>query len=483
MKIERHGATAATVEASSEIGARRWLMLAAILIGTFMVALDFFIVNVAVPSLQDDLHAGRSAIEWIVAGYGLALAAGLITGGRLGDIHGLRRLFMIGLALFTLASAACGLAPSTEILIAARLAQGLAAALMMPQVLAIVGLAYHGADRMRAFAVYGTVLGLGSVCGQLIGGLLIEADPAGLGWRTCFLVNIPLGIVALAMVRRYVPAYRGDGASRLDLPGAALVTLGLVAAILPLIEGRELGWPAWTWIVLGAAVVLLAAFALHQHRAALRGHAPLVHPYLFRERAFTAGLFACLVFYAGVASYFLVLALYLQQGRGLSPLEAGAVFTVMAVGYFATTNLSGRVVRRLGRQTLALGALIMVAGLGLQAWAVLDGRAGESALALLPGLAIDGAGMGLVMAPMSAMILADVSRHYAGAAAGVLATAQQVANALGVAVIGIVFYGALGIQGARAAFAPAFADSLVLLMVLSAAVAALVQFLPRRRRA
>lgn len=155
----------------------------------------------------------------------------------------------------------------------------------------------------------------------------------------------------------------------------------------------------------------------------------------------------------------------------------------MAVGYFATTNLSGRVVRRLGRQTLALGALIMMAGLGLQAWAVLDGRAGESALALLPGLAIDGAGMGLVMAPMSAMILADVSRHYAGAAAGVLATAQQVANALGVAVIGIVFYGALGIQGARAAFAPAFADSLVLLMVLSAAVAALVQFLPRRRRA
>lgn len=263
MKIERHGATAATVEASSEIGARRWLMLAAILIGTFMVALDFFIVNVAVPSLQDDLHAGRSAIEWIVAGYGLALAAGLITGGRLGDIHGLRRLFMIGLALFTLASAACGLAPSTEILIAARVAQGLAAALMMPQVLAIVGLAYHGADRMRAFAVYGTVLGLGSVCGQLIGGLLIEADPAGLGWRTCFLVNIPLGIVALAMVRRYVPAYRGDGASRLDLPGAALVTLGLVAAILPLIEGRELGWPAWIWIVLGAAVVLLAAFALH----------------------------------------------------------------------------------------------------------------------------------------------------------------------------------------------------------------------------
>lgn len=487
MAIEHQGLTieAAGLSTSSSAasrfsgGAHRWLMLVAVLIGSFMVTLDFFIVNVSIPSLQADLLAGRSDIEWIIAGYGIALAAGLITGGRLGDLYGLRRMFTYGLIDFTIASAICGLAPDPAILIAARVAQGLASALMLPQVLAIIGVAYRGSDRMKAFAIYGTALGLGSVCGQLIGGLLIAANPMDLGWRSCFLVNIPMGLIALGMVRRYVPAFRSEGASRLDLTGAALVAAGLVATVLPLIEGGERGWPVWTWIVLAMAAVLLAVFAQHQRRLAKDGQAPLVHPYLFRERAFTAGLFACLVFYAGVASYFLVLALYLQQGRGLSPLDAGAVFTMMAVGYFATTNLAPRLVRRLGRQTLAIGALTMVAGLGLQAWAVLD-QPGDI-MALLPGLLIDGAGMGLVMAPMSAMILADVSPHYAGAAAGVLATAQQVASAIGVALIGLVFYGSLSADEAGAGFAPAFTDSLAFLIVLSVAVAALVQFLPRRK--
>jgi len=267
-----------------------WVMLS----GTFLVVLDFFIVNVALPSMQRELQASAGTLQLVVAGYGLATAAGLITGGRLGDLFGRRRMFMLGLLLFTLASAACGLAPNAELLVAARVLQGLAGALLQPQVLAMIGLAYTGEDRARAFAAYGLTLGLGATLGQLVGGLLIHADLAGLGWRSCFLINVPIGLLALTLAPRVIAPLANSGNSRLDLVGMLLVAAGSAAVVLPLVEGREQGWPLWSWLCLAAALPLLAAFAHQQRRLAVRGGAPLVAPVLLANGRFGMGLLTTL---------------------------------------------------------------------------------------------------------------------------------------------------------------------------------------------
>ncbi|HZE05975.1 MAG TPA: MFS transporter, partial [Solirubrobacteraceae bacterium] len=256
----------------------RWAPLPVILAGTFMVVLDFFIVNVALPSMQAGMHASDSSIEWVVAGYGLTTAVLLITGARLGDLWGRRRVFTLGLALFTASSAACGLAATPQLLVAARLAQGAAGALLMPNVLAIIGVLYAGGDRARALAAYGMVMGLAAVSGQLIGGLLVQADPGGLGWRSCFLINVPVGLAALAVAPRLIPESRTAAGGSLDIAGTALATLGLTAIVLPLVEGRAHGWPLWTWLSLAAAPVLLAGFAVQQRRRAAGGGSPLLPP-------------------------------------------------------------------------------------------------------------------------------------------------------------------------------------------------------------
>jgi len=460
-------------------GVRHWLALPIILAGTFMVILDFFIVNVAIPSLQREMHASVAAIQFVVAGYGLGLAAGLITAGRLGDLYGRRRLFALGLALFTLTSAASGLAPTPELLVLARVAQGLAAALLSPQVLALLGLVYTGAERARAFILYGVTLGLAAASGQLIGGLLIQADVAGLGWRACFLINVPLGGAALLLTPRLIPESRAEGRERLDLVGAMLVTLGVVALVLPLIEGRAQGWPLWTWLCLAATAPLLLAFGAYQRRLAAHGRAPLIDPALCGERSFTLGLLTVLVFYAGVASFFLVLALYLQQGRGLAPLASGVTFTTLALGFCATSLGGGRLIRRLGRQALAVGALGMAAGLALLGVTVAHVGVGGPVALLAPALLVYGAGMGLVMAPLISTVVAGLPPRHAGAAAGMLTTMQQVGNALGVALIGLIFYGALGHAALRDAYPRAFNASLLYLIALAVAVAVLIQLLPR----
>jgi EmrB/QacA subfamily drug resistance transporter len=454
----------------------KWALMPVVLAGVAMVVLDFFIVNVAMPTMQSDLDAGASAIQWVIASYGLAFAAALITGGRLGDQFGRRRMFTLGLALFIVTSAACGVAPSAAALVAARAAQGLASALLMPQVLAILGVAYEGADRLKALTAYAMTLGVAAVSGQLIGGVLIQLDLAGLDWRSCFLVNVPVGLAALAFVRRTVPESRG-GDTRLDLFGADLVTLGLIAILVPLIEGREHGWPAWTWASFAAGALLLAVFAIYQRRVAVRGGTPLVHPELFAERAFTAGLATIVVFYATVASFFLVLALELQEGRGLDALDSGLVFAFEGLGFLATTMTAGALVARFGRQVLAAGALIRAVAL-LALYAVV-GAHGSIAL-IAATLVLDGAGMGLVMGPIITTVVTNVAPRHAGAASGVLASVQQVGIAFGVALIGVVFFGALD---AGHAVPEAFRTSLLWLAAGSVAVAALIQALPRGGRA
>jgi EmrB/QacA subfamily drug resistance transporter len=451
-----------------------------LLAGVFITTLDVFIVNVAIPDTQAELHAGNSAMQWVVAGFGLALGSGLITAGRLGDMFGRRRLYVIGLSLFMLASLACGLAPNIGALLAGRVVQGAASAITLPQAMGIMNVVFTGARRTRAFTGYGLAMGLAAVFGQLIGGALIRADIADMGWRSIYLINVPVCLAAVVAARR-IPESRSTVRTRLDLPGVALVITAIVAVVLPLVEGRAYGWPAWTWASFVAAAALIATFVTYQRRVHRKGGAPLIDPDLFRERAFAAGSLVSLVYLFANGSFFLVLALYLQDGHGLTPLASGGVFTALGAGYFATSMRAGRIAAKLGRQILALGMLLQITGFLLTALIATHigptGGIGWLVLGLIP----IGAGMGLVIVPLAPLVLTAVQPRHAAAGSGVLSTAQQVGNAIGVALVGIVFYARL--DGTPHGFAHAFAASLLLLGAFCAVAALLVQLLPGRPKA
>lgn len=456
---------------------RPWAALAVLMAGTFMIVLDFFIVNVALPSMQSDLQASASAVEWVVAGYGLTFATCLITAGRIGDLVGRRRAFSIGLGLFTLTSVACGLAPTPQLLIVGRLLQGVAAALISPNVLAIIGVIYQGAERVRALTVYGMVMGFAAAGAQLIGGALVQADLLGLGWRTVFLINVPVGLAGVLLAAMHLPESRSSNA-RVDVVGTLLITTGLAALLLPLVNGREQGYPAWTWVSFGLAAVILATFIEQQMRLSRRGGSPLLELGLFRERSFSAGLLIQLAFWSGMASFFVVLALYLQQGRGLNALQAGLVFTILAGAYLVTSLRAPRLTLRYGRRLIVVGALVQAAGYALLMAGVDLASEPIWIVEVAPGLLLTGAGMGLCITPLVATVLSNVPVQYAGAASGTLSTVQQLGNALGVAIIGIVFFGRLS-NGYSAAFEVALAEFTVLLLL----VAAMSRLLPRASRA
>lgn len=450
-----------------------WVMSAA----AFVVVLDFFIVNVALPSLRADLGASVGGLEWVVASYALALAAALVAGGRLGDRYGRRRVFFVGVAAFTVASAACGISPSTTTLVAGRIGQGLAAALVTPQILAIIGTVYDGPARVRALGVYSTVMGLAAVSGQLIGGALIALDLAGLGWRVCFLVNVPIGIVTLALTVRWVPESRVAHARRPDLAGSVLLALGLVALLLPLVEGRQQGWPAWTWACGVGAAVLAVAFVAQQRALGRRGEAPLIDRALVRSGAFRVGLSAQLALWCGQASFFVVLAVYLQEGRGLDALPAGGVFTVLAVAYVVAAALAPRGLARFGRAWVVEGGCLLALGHGSLALGVHAVGSDGSLWALVPGLVLVGAGMGICIPGVMGLALAQVGADQAGSAGGIFSTVQNVGNAVGVAVIGVVFFG--GVDGG---YGHAFGAAELGLCLVGVAVAGLALAWPRRER-
>jgi EmrB/QacA subfamily drug resistance transporter len=456
------------------LAGNRWSALAVLMMGTFMFVLDFFIVNVALPAIQQGLGAGESAIEWVVAGYAISTAVLLVTGGRLGDQFGRRRVFAIGMALFVATSAACALAPDPAVLVGARVAQGVGAALMAPNILSILGVVYTGPARVRAISVYGMVMGLAATSGQLIGGILIRTDLAGLGWRTIFWINVPLGAAALLASPRLIPESRDGQGSRLDLVGVTLITACLVAVVLPLVDGRQAGWPAWSWIALGAALPLAAAFVLHQRRKADRGEAPLLNPRVFSAWPLRAGLLTQAVFWCQQAASYLVLGLYLQQGRGLSALSAGAVFTFLAAGYLITSFRAPALTLRFGRRVIAAGAVI--AAVGDLALYLATAHGGTVAW-LFPGLLLLGAGQGLCITPLTTTVLSHADPATAGSVSGALSTAQQVGNSIGVAVTGVLFFGTLA-HG----YGLAFERSVLQMAALLLAVAALTSLMPGRRR-
>ncbi len=438
--------TAEQIEARAD--ARRWLTLALVLCGTFMTLFDLFVINVAIPTMQRDLRANFAQIQFVIAGYALAYATTLITGGRLGDIYGRKRLFMLGMAGFTVASALCGLAPAPSFLIAARVLQGLAAAAMTPQVLAIIQVTFPPTDRGRALGIYGAVLGVGGLAGQVLGGLLIRADLFGLSWRPVFLVNLPVGIVALIAARSLLAESRSATAPRLDPGGVAILTGGLFLLTFPLVEGRDAGWPAWTWACLLASVPVIGSFVLFERRVTARGGTPLVVLRLFRSRPFVAGLCAILLFNAGTAAFFFTLALYLQVGLHFSALAAGLTLGPGAIGFFVGATLGVRLIPRLGSRLVAGGYALTSLTMAASALVVL--RAPETPPLPLMALIflIQGFGAGSAAPAVIGLVLAGIARDDVGSASGVLVTFQQIGTAMGVAVIGVVLFGVLAAHAA-----------------------------------
>ena len=444
-------ATAGPGRAPGSADPRRWVALAVVLIAGFMQLVDISIVNVAIPSIQRDLDATYADIQWVLAGYQLAFAVMLITGGRLGDIFGRKRLFMIGMAGFTLASALCGLAQTPDMLIASRILQGLFGAIMFPQVLSIIQVTFPPQERATAFGLFGATIGLATITGPLVGGLLIQADLFGLEWRPIFLVNLPIGIAALAVAARFLVESKAPRALRLDPVGVVVVTAGLLLLVYPLVQGRDLGWPPWTFLSMAASVPVLAGFAVYErHKKALDG-SPLVDMDLFRQRSFVPGLLLAGIFFMGIPAFFLTFSLWLQIGLGFSALHAGLTGAPFAVGSALASAASVRLVPVLGRRILSAGSLLLVAGMVALMWTVDRYGGAVTSWQLLPALLLCGLGLGSVIAPLVNVVLAGIRAQDAGSASGVLTTVQQIGGAIGVALIGVVFFGLLGSQAAGVA--------------------------------
>jgi EmrB/QacA subfamily drug resistance transporter len=444
-------ATAQPGRAPGGADPRRWVGLAVVLTAGFMQLVDISIVNVAIPSIQRDLDATYSQIQWVLAGYQLAFAVMLITGGRLGDIFGRKRLFMVGMAGFTLASALCGLAQSPGMLIGSRVLQGLMGAIMFPQILSVIQVTFPPRERGAAFGLFGATIGLATITGPLVGGLLIEGDLLGLGWRPIFLVNVPIGVAALTAAALYLVESRAPRALRPDPVGVGIVTAGLLLLVFPLVQGRELDWPLWTFLSMAASVPVLAVFAAYERRKKAADGSPLIDLDLFRHRPFVGGLAVAGIFFMGIPAFFLTFSLWLQIGLGFTALHAGLTGAPFAVGSALASAASVRLAPQLGRRILSAGALLLVAGMVALIWTVDRYGGAVHSWQLLPALFVCGLGLGSVVAPLVNVVLAGIRGQDAGAASGVLSTVQQVGGAVGVALIGVVFFGLLGSQAAGVA--------------------------------
>jgi EmrB/QacA subfamily drug resistance transporter len=460
---------------ADDVPRRVWAAIAIMLVGVFMELMDVTMANVAVPSMRGDLHASYDQVQWVVAGYSLAFAVGLLTGGRLGDILGRKRMFATGLAAFILSSLMSGAAPNASWLIGGRVLQGLAAAVMLPQVLASITVWFPaGKKREAAFGLFGSVTGIGGVVAPLIGGSLISADLFSWGWRPIFLINIPIGLAALAATLRWVPESSAPDRPRLDLPGAAVAALGVFLLVFPIIQGRDSNWPIWGWILLAASAPTFAAFAVLENRRARRGMSVLIDLTVLRRRGFSAGLAVTLVFFGGVTATAFVLMLTLQSGYGYSALRAGLCLVPLSVALIIGSGLSIGLSKPLGRIILQVGCLTAVGG-ALWLGSVVGGNA--SALDIwdiVPPLAVFGLGLGLTVAPLTDFVLAGIPEHAAGSASGLQATTIQVGNAVGVAVLGSIFFSLLTGRQAAPHFATATRTTFVYVAIVFAAAAALV---------
>ncbi|MCI3153741.1 DHA2 family efflux MFS transporter permease subunit [Streptomyces sp. GB4-14] len=438
---------------------RRWFALAIVMTAAFMDLVDVTIVNIAVPSIQRDEGATFSQIQWITAGYALAFAAGLVTGGRLGDIHGRKRVFLVGIGGFTVASALCGLAVNPEMLVASRILQGAMAALMVPQVLSIVHATFPAHERGKVFGLFGAIVGLGAVSGPLLGALLTEGNLFGLEWRPIFLINLPVGVAALFLGSRFITESKAPRALKLDLPGVALVTLALLMLLYPLTRGRELGWPVWGYVSMAGALVVFAALVAYERAKGARDGSPLIELSLFRVKSFAAGIAVQTVFGVGLGVFFLVWTLYMQIGLGWSALRAGLTGVPFSVAVSVAAGMSvQQLVPRFGRKVLQAGALVMAAGVLIYLAEADHYGLGITSWQMALPLVVMGAGMGLIVAPLTDAVLSEVPREHAGSASGLINTVQQMGHALGLGLVSVVFFGVIDERLAPAEVGPAFVD-------------------------
>ncbi|MEU4998205.1 MFS transporter [Streptomyces sp. NPDC021622] len=444
---------------------RRWFALAIVMTAAFMDLVDVTIVNIAIPSMQRDTGATFGQIQWITAGYALAFAAGLITGGRLGDIHGRKRMFLIGIGGFTLASALCGFAANPEMLVASRILQGGMAAMMVPQVLSIVHATFPAHERGKVFGLFGMVVGLGAVSGPLLGALLTEWNLFGLEWRPIFLINLPVGIAGLVLGLKFISESKAPKALKLDLVGVVLVTLGLLMALYPLIRGRELDWPLWGYVMMAGSAVVFGALVAYEKRKTAKDGSPLVELSLFKVKSFAAGIAVQTVFGISLGIFFLVWTLYMQFGLDWTPLKAGVTGVPFSIAVSVAAGMSvQKLVPRFGRKVLQGGALVMATGVLLYIW-----EANRYGVDLAPWqmalpLTVMGAGMGLIVAPLTDAVLSDVPQEHSGSASGLINTVQQMGNALGLGLVSVVFFGVIDEKVERsqvpAEFIDAFQNSL-----------------------
>ena len=415
------------------------LALATVLLGGLLAMVDFFIVNVALPTMGRDLHASTGLLELVVSGYATAYAVLLVVGGRLGDAHGRRRLFLIGIVAFTVTSLICGIAPTATTLVIARVLQGAAAALLVPQTLSTIQATGDMTARARALGWFGATGGAAAVVGQVVGGLLVNANIADSGWRPIFLVNVPIGVVGYWFARRHVPETRSPVAAPPDLHGTSLLAATVVSVLIPVTEGRALGWPTWSTVMLATAPVWAVAFAVVERRVERRGDVPLVPPSVMRHRSMRRGLPLAGAFFAGFGAFLFVYALLAQGQLGFSPLKAGLALTPMAISFLGASLLMPLLVPRFGRTVITAGAAIQFFGLALliatleSAWPTVG--AGQ----LAGGLLVLGFGQGLVMPALIRVVLSEVPVSEAGVGSGALTTTQQVSLAMGVATLGTLF--------------------------------------------
>ncbi|MFE9218617.1 MFS transporter [Streptomyces lavendulae] len=481
VREERNADPAAAT--GSPVDPRRWLALAIVMTAAFMDLVDVTIVNIAIPSMRQDFGASTSAIQWITAGYALAFAAGLITGGRLGDIYGRKRLFLIGVAGFTAASLLCGIAADPSMLVASRILQGAMAAMMVPQVLAIIHVTFPPHERGKAFGMFGAIIGLGAVSGPMLGALLTEWNILGLEWRPIFLINLPVGIAAILMGRAFITESKAPKALRLDLGGVVLATLALVMLIFPLTHGRENDWPLWGFVCMGLAPVVFAAFVLYEKYKIRKDGSPLVELSLFKVKSFAGGIAVQLTFGIATGIFFLVWTLYMQMGLGWSALRAGTTGIPFSIAVSVAAGISvQKLVPRFGRKVLQAGALLMAAGLLLYIWESDHYGMAIASWQMAAPLVVMGLGMGLIVAPLTDTVLSQVPREHAGSASGLINTTGQMGNALGLGLTSVVFFGVLDddmIYGPP--YVEAFRSALWWVVAVLVLIFAVMFLLPRKQ--
>jgi EmrB/QacA subfamily drug resistance transporter len=471
-------APAAPTDATPAVRSRRWLGLFAVLTATIMNLLDTTVVNVGAPSIRASLGGSYASLQWIAASYTLALAVGLLTGGRLGDMYGRKRLLLVGVVGFVAASLLCAAAWSPESLIVARVLQGLFGAIMIPQGFGLIRDLFPAQEIAKAFGTFGPIIGFSTILGPIVAGALIDADIAGTGWRMIFAINLPLGAFALVAGLKALPSASTGVRTRLNLTGTLTAAAGMLLLVFPLVQGRELGWPAWSLAMIAAAVLVFAGFAVQQRARSRSGRTPLVELSVFARRSYTSGVLFVIVFFGAIAGFSLAVGMFLQLGLGYSPMKASLTMSAWAVGAFLGSGFGSAMMARLGRRILHIGLASMTVGIGLLYVVLRAYGLGVGARHLALPLLVYGIGMGMIFVPLFGIIMGEVRDHEVGSASGILESLQQLGSALGVAVLGTMFFAVLG--GGHAFAAAAVQRVTLITLTLTVASFGIGFLLPNR---